>query len=113
MVNHGDVCCQVRVPTAIKSGHNAVMTIASFNSAIPRGTYRHYKNKLYRVFGTVTHSESEEDLVLYAPIGQTAGDARLWVRPLAMFTETVMTENGLTPRFALVEAFPDIAEDDR
>lgn len=89
------------------------LTTSFYKSAIPRGTYRHYKNKLYRVFGTVTHSESEEDLVLYAPIGPTAGEACLWVRPLAMFTEPVVTENGLTPRFALVEAFPDIAEDDR
>lgn len=89
------------------------LTTSFYKSAIPRGTYRHYKNKLYRVFGTVTHSETEEDLVLYAPIGQTAGKARLWVRPLGMFTETVMSETGLTPRFAFVEAFPDVTEDDR
>jgi hypothetical protein len=89
------------------------LTTAFYTSAIPRGTYRHYKNKLYKVFGTVTHSESEEDLVLYAPMDQTAGVARLWVRPLAMFTETVMTEAGLTPRFAFVESFPDFTEDNR
>jgi hypothetical protein len=83
------------------------LTTSFYKSAIPRGTYRHYKNKLYRVFGTVTHSESEEDLVLYAPIGQTAGDARMWVRPLGMFTETVMNETGSVPRFAFVEDFTD------
>jgi len=107
------VTCAVktRVPTAIKSGHNAAMTLDSFDSAIPRGIYRHYKNKLYRVFGTVTHSESEEDLVLYAPLGQTAGAARLWVRPLGMFTETVMTESGPVPRFAFVEGFPDVTDE--
>jgi hypothetical protein len=87
------------------------LTTSFYKSAIPRGTYRHYKNKLYKVFGTVTHSETEEDLVLYAPTGQTAGEARLWVRPLAMFTETVMTETGSVQRFAFVETFPDFTED--
>lgn len=88
------------------------LTTSFYKSAIPRGTYRHYKNKLYRVFGTVTHSETEEDLVLYAPLGQTAGQARLWVRPLSMFAEAVMTEKGVVPRFAFVEAFPDFTEGD-
>ncbi|MGN6207326.1 DUF1653 domain-containing protein [Asticcacaulis sp.] len=88
------------------------LTTSFYKSAIPRGTYRHYKNKLYRVFGTVTHSETEEDLVLYAPMGQTGGEARLWVRPLSMFTETVITETGNVPRFAFVEAFPDFTEGD-
>ena len=91
------------------------LTTSFYKSAIPRGTYRHYKNKLYKVFGTVTHSESEEDLVLYAPqeqnARQTAGEARLWVRPLGMFTESVMTETGPVPRFAFVEAFPDFTDE--
>lgn len=73
-----------------------------YQSAIPRGLYRHYKNKLYEVFGTVTHSESEEVLVLYAPLEQQEGSARLWVRPLGMFSETVATSDGEVPRFAYV-----------
>ena len=73
-----------------------------YQSAIPRGLYRHYKNKLYEVFGTVTHSESEEVLVLYAPIDQAEGTARLWVRPLGIFTEAVETDDGEVPRFAFV-----------
>lgn len=73
-----------------------------YQSAIPRGLYRHYKNKLYEVFGTVTHSESEEVLVLYAPVDQQEGSARLWVRPLGMFFETVATADGEVPRFAYV-----------
>ena len=89
------------------------LTTSFYKSAIPRGTYRHYKNKLYKVFGTVTHSETEDDLVLYAPMGQTAGEARLWVRPLAMFVETVMTESGPVPRFAFVEAFPDFTDENQ
>ena len=80
------------------------LTTSFYKSAIARGAYRHYKNKLYQVFGTVTHSESEEIMVLYAPAGQPTGEARLWVRPLAMFTETVETPEGVVPRFALVAA---------
>jgi hypothetical protein len=80
------------------------LTTSFYKSVIARGTYRHYKNKLYQVFGTVTHSESEEIMVLYAPADQPTGEARLWVRPLAMFTETVETPEGIVPRFALIAA---------
>ncbi|MDV6330585.1 DUF1653 domain-containing protein [Asticcacaulis sp. 201] len=78
------------------------LTTSFYRTGIKRGTYRHYKNKLYKVFGTVTHSESEEELVLYAPLGQEAGIARLWVRPLAMFTETVEVDGKTVPRFELI-----------
>ncbi len=78
------------------------LATAFYQSAIKRGIYRHYKNKLYQVFGTVIHSESEEVMVLYAPLGQSEGEARLWVRPLEMFVETVMTSGGEVPRFAFV-----------
>jgi hypothetical protein len=71
-----------------------------YKREIPLGLYRHYKGKTYRVFGTVTHSESEEVMVLYAPEGQTPGEARLWVRPLGMFTEMLKTPEGMVARFA-------------
>ena len=69
-------------------------------SPLKAGRYRHYKGKYYTVFGTVTHSETEEIMVLYAPEGQIAGEARLWVRPLSMFEESVQTKDGTVPRFA-------------
>jgi len=81
------------------------LTTSFYKSAIRRGVYRHYKDKLYAVTGTVKHSETEETLVLYAPMGQQAGEAQLWVRPLAMFTETVDTAQGRVPRFAFVDDF--------
>jgi hypothetical protein len=81
------------------------LTTSFYKSAIRRGVYRHYKDKLYAVMGTVKHSETEETLVLYAPMGQEAGEAQLWVRPLAMFTETVATAHGEVPRFAFVDDF--------
>ncbi|OYW83465.1 MAG: hypothetical protein B7Z26_00480 [Asticcacaulis sp. 32-58-5] len=73
-----------------------------YASALKAGRYRHYKGKYYTVFGTVTHSETEDIMVLYAPEDQTAGEARLWVRPLFMFEESVHTETGTVPRFAYI-----------
>ena len=73
-----------------------------YKSALRRGTYRHYKGKLYQVMGTAKHSESEEDLVVYAPLDQVEGQAQLWVRPLGMFIETVTIDGRDMPRFAFV-----------
>jgi len=65
---------------------------------IQPGIYRHYKGNLYQVLGLVRHSETEEWLVLYKTL---YGDFSSWVRPFAMFTGTVSTDNGEQPRFAL------------
>jgi hypothetical protein len=66
------------------------------------GIYRHYKGNLYEVLGTAQHSESEEPLVVYRAL---YGDYGLWVRPLAMFMESVTKEGNTQPRFALEKAF--------
>lgn len=70
-------------------------------ATITPGTYRHYKDKLYQVIDTVTHSESGEQLVLYRPL---YGEGKLWVRPLAMFTEHVEVDGVAVPRFSLLDA---------
>lgn len=72
---------------------------ASISSLKP-GRYRHYKGNDYHVYGTATHSETSETLVVYRPL---YGEGALWVRPLAMFTETVVREGKSLPRFAWVE----------
>ncbi|MGA1835968.1 DUF1653 domain-containing protein [Herbiconiux sp. 11R-BC] len=61
------------------------------------GRYRHYKGNDYEVIGVARHSETEEPLVVYRPL---YGDGGLWVRPLAMFTETVEVSGAVVPRFA-------------
>ena len=61
------------------------------------GRYRHYKGKYYEVIGVARHSETEEEFVVYRCL---YGDFSLWVRPLAMFTETVTVEGRRVPRFA-------------
>ena len=64
-----------------------------------KGIYQHYKGPHYEVIDLVRHSETEEWLVLYRTC---YGERGLWVRPLAMFTETVMMADGERPRFAWV-----------
>ena len=71
------------------------------STTVVPGTYRHYKDKLYQVIGVATHSESGEQLVVYRPL---YGEGGFWVRPLAMFCETVTVDGRSVPRFALVRA---------
>lgn len=65
------------------------------------GRYRHYKGQDYEVIGVARHSETEEPLVVYRCL---YGDDSLWVRPLAMFRETVEVAGEQVPRFARVDA---------
>ncbi|MEO5959502.1 MAG: DUF1653 domain-containing protein [Opitutaceae bacterium] len=60
--------------------------------AEPRpGLYRHYKGGEYRVVGMARHSETLEPVVVYEAL---YGGRGLWVRPAAMFVETVEEKNG-------------------
>ena len=69
--------------------------------SIPQGIYRHYKGNLYQLLHTAQHSETEESLVVYRCL---YGEYGVWVRPLTMFTETVLVDNKEVPRFELVKA---------
>jgi len=63
------------------------------------GLYRHYKNLMYEVLGTVRHSETLEPMTLYRAL---YGEHGLWVRPAAMFNEDVVIAGVRQPRFAWV-----------
>ena len=63
------------------------------------GRYRHYKNRDYIVLGVAKHSETNEELVVYRT---DYGDFSLWVRPRAMFTEQVLVDSQMVPRFRYV-----------
>lgn len=65
------------------------------------GLYRHYKGHDYRVLGLARHSETREPLVVYQAL---YGEHGLWVRPLALFLETVNHGDRTVPRFTLVGA---------
>ena len=64
------------------------------------GLYRHFKGGLYRVEGVACHSETLEEMVVYRAL---YGEGGLWVRPAAMWNETVTHEGVLQPRFAPVK----------
>ncbi len=62
------------------------------------GIYKHYKGKIYEVIATARHSESLEELVVYKATYQPEGE-NLWVRPVAMFLETVTLDGIEKKRF--------------
>lgn len=69
-------------------------------STIKPGRYRHFKGNEYEVIGTARHSETLEELVVYRAL---YGDGGLWVRPAAMWTETVEQDGYRGPRFVPAE----------
>ena len=60
------------------------------------GKYRHFKGKEYRLIGIAKHSETMEPMVVYRAL---YGERGLWVRPAAMWTETVERDGKRQPRF--------------
>jgi len=62
------------------------------------GTYQHYKGNKYLVLGIAKHSETKEDLVVYVTLYEN-NMASMWVRPLAMFTQTIVIDGKSIPRF--------------
>lgn len=66
------------------------------------GLYRHYKGQMYRVMGTVRHSETLESLVLYECLYENKL-GRTWVRPESMFFGKVTVDGREVDRFARVE----------
>ena len=69
-------------------------------STIQPGRYRHFKGKEYQVIGTARHSETLEEMVVYRALYDEGG---LWVRPAAMWNETVERDGYCGPRFIPVE----------
>jgi len=63
------------------------------------GIYRHYKGKLYEALFLARHSETEELMVVYRAL---YGDGGYWVRPYAMWSETVTVDGRPVPRFEYV-----------
>jgi len=63
------------------------------------GKYRHFKGGEYMVEGVATHSETQEDMVVYRPL---YGEGGLWVRPLSMFRESVEHEGRVCSRFEFI-----------
>ena len=64
------------------------------------GRYRHFKGKEYEVIGLATHSETMEQMVVYRAL---YGERGLWVRPAAMWNETVERDGTVLPRFTRID----------
>ena len=69
-------------------------------STIQPGRYWHFKGKEYQVIGTARHSETLEEMVVYRAL---YGEGGLWVRPAAMWSETVEKGGYRGPRFVPAE----------
>ena len=68
-------------------------------SKIKLGKYRHFKGNEYEVIGIAKNSETLEDMVVYKAL---YGDGGLWVRPLAMWNETVEVNGKTLKRFEYI-----------
>lgn len=66
---------------------------------IPLGKYRHFKGGEYEVIAIAKHSETLEAMVIYRAL---YGNGDFWVRPLSMWSETVVHEGKTTPRFVYI-----------
>lgn len=63
------------------------------------GRYRHFKGGEYEVIGMARHSETMEELVVYRAL---YGERGLWVRPAAMWLETVERDGKQFQRFTYI-----------
>lgn len=68
---------------------------------ISKGIYQHFKGKRYQVIDIARHSETGEQYVIYRAL---YGDEGLWIRPLAMFLETIERDGKTLLRFERVQA---------
>ena len=66
---------------------------------IKLGRYRHFKGMEYEVIGVAKHSETLEPMVVYRAL---YGEGGLWVRPAAMWQETVTRDGVTSPRFTYI-----------
>lgn len=68
-------------------------------SALQPGVYRHFKGGLYLLLGEARHSETLEHMVVYRAL---YGERGLWVRPAAMWLETVERDGQVFQRFTYI-----------
>jgi len=64
-------------------------------------TYEHYSGKQYKIVAIANHSEDLQKYVVYQGLHNDPefGNNPVWIRPLAMFMETVKKNEQIIPRF--------------
>ena len=68
--------------------------------ALKKGIYRHFKGNLYQLLEIAKHSETMEEFVVYKAL---YGEQGVWIRPLAMFEETIKRDGVNLKRFEFIE----------
>jgi hypothetical protein len=63
------------------------------------GRYRHFKGNEYMVLCIAKNSETLEDMVVYKAL---YGEKGVWVRPAAMWNETVERDGKVFKRFEYI-----------
>jgi len=63
------------------------------------GRYRHFKGNEYMVLCIAKNSETLEDMVVYQAL---CGEKGVWVRPAAMWNETVERDGKVFKRFEYI-----------
>ena len=63
------------------------------------GKYRHFRGNEYEVLYVAKHSETQEAMVVYRAL---YGERGVWVRPAAMWDETVTRDGKTFHRFTYV-----------
>lgn len=71
--------------------------------SVKPGIYKHFKGNRYQVIDIATHSETSEPHVIYRPL---YGEGGLWIRPLAMFDETIVRDGKSIKRFCYEKPAP-------
>ena len=66
---------------------------------IKPGRYLHFKGNEYEVIGTAKHTETLEEVVVYRAL---YGEGKLWVRPAAMWNETVERDGKTYKRYTYI-----------
>lgn len=64
------------------------------------GKYQHFKGSFYNVLHVARDSETEEYFVVYHP---ALSKDDIWIRPLSMFTETIVRDGKEFKRFQYIE----------
>jgi len=73
---------------------------------IEPGIYKHYKGKHYKVITIEIATESLEKQVVYQALydDKDFGTNAIWIRPLSMFSETIIIDGNEVPRFTKVSS---------
>lgn len=74
----------------------------NLNQIKPGQTWRHYKNKDYRIIALSCNTESLTWYVVYEALYENSV-SQIWHRPLDMFLETIEVDGKNIQRFKIIE----------